>query len=157
MIFKKYWCLIILFISISVILTALIAEYFFLIQPCKMCLYQRYSYYLLIIISGLFLLLKKESDKIYLLITEILLICGLFVSLWHLGIENQLINFPSGCSNSIEDINNINDLKDQIIDSPLVMCNEINWSFLGISMVFYNSLLQFSLLIFNSIYLKNNS
>ena len=49
--------------------------------------------------------------KVYLLITEILLIFGLFTSLWHLGIENQLINFPSGCSSSIENINDINNTR----------------------------------------------
>ena len=71
---KNNWTFIILVISIAVISTALIAEYFYRILPCKMCIFQRYSYYALIILSAIFLLLKKQNDRFYYLTAEIILI-----------------------------------------------------------------------------------
>ena len=89
--FKKNWALIILIIAIVAIATALIAEHIFNILPCQMCIYQRYSYYSLIILSIIFLLLKKQNSSIYYLLVEIMLIVGLFFSLWHIGIENHTL------------------------------------------------------------------
>ena len=150
---KNNWTFIILVISIAVISTALIAEYFYRILPCKMCIFQRYSYYALIILSVIFLLLKKQNDRFYYLIAEIILIIGLFFSIWHVGIENNLINGPVGCSSSIKDINNIIDLKKHIINTHIIACDQINWAFLGISFAIYNTLLQLALLAANSIFL----
>ena len=150
---QKNWALIILLLSIIAILSALIAQYIYFIQPCKLCIYQRYPYYFLILISCFFLLLKEQNNKIYFLIIEVIFAIGLFFSIWHVAIENNLISDIIGCSASIENIDNVSELKKSIINKPLVMCNDINWSFLGISFAIYNSLLQFGLLIINSIFL----
>ena len=150
---KNNWTFFILTISFTVICIALIAEYFYGILPCKMCIFQRYSYYALIIISIVFLLLKKQNNRFYFLITEIILIVGLFFSIWHVGIENDLISGHLGCSSSIKDINNIVDLKKHITNTPIIACDQINWAFLGISFAIYNTSLQLILLITNSIFL----
>ena len=155
--FKKNWALIILIIAIVAIATALIAEHIFNILPCQMCIYQRYSYYSLIILSIIFLLLKKQNSSIYYLLVEIMLIVGLFFSLWHIGIENHLIGGPSSCSSDMGNISNIQDLKEYILNRPVIACDEINWTFLGVSFAIYNSILQMILLINNSRYiLKKN-
>ena len=150
---KNNWTFFILLISIAVISTALIAEYFFGILPCKMCIFQRYSYYALIILSIIFFLLKKQNHKFYYLTVEAILIVGLFFSIWHVGIENDLINGPRGCSSAIKDINNIIDLKKHILNTPIIACDQINWTFLSISFAIYNTLLQLLLITTNSIFL----
>jgi len=154
---KNNWTLVILAISLGVICTALIAEYFYGILPCKMCFYQRYSYYMLIILSIFFLLSKKQNNKFYYLIVEILLILGLFFSIWHVGIENHIFDGPVGCSSTFKDINNIVELKKHIISTTVIACDEINWTFLGVSFAIYNALLQLILLVTNSMFIiKNN-
>ena len=45
-----------------------------------------------------------------------------------------------------------------ILNAPIVNCNEVNWSVLGISITVYNAILQFVLLSINTIYLfKKNA
>lgn len=155
---KKNWSFFILIFSIIIISIVLTAEYIFNILPCKMCLYQRYSYYGLILLSIIFILIKKQDRKIYLFLVEILIIAGLIFSLWHVGIENHLIDGPSGCASNINNINNIENLKIYILKRPIVACDEINWTFLGISFAVYNSITQAILLIINSrfIFTKND-
>ena len=152
-IITKNWTILVLIISSFAILVALIAENIFGYLPCKMCLYQRYPYYMIIIISAFFLLLRNENNMVLLLIIEILLLIGLFFALWHVGIENQILIGPSGCSNIIKNAESVNELRTIITNRPIVFCDEVNWSFLGISFAIYNSLLLFALLIFNSIFL----
>ena len=149
----KNWTFIIFVVASIAILTALIAQYNFNLLPCKMCLYQRYSYYALIIISGIFLILKNNDNKVFYLTAEILIIIGLFFAIWHVAIENNIISGLEGCSFIIENINDFADLKDYISKGPIVFCNEVNWSFLGISFALYNSVLQIVLLSINTVYL----
>ena len=67
---KKNWSIIILIIASISIATALTAEYIYNILPCKMCVYQRFSYYGLIIISIIYILLKKQKHISYFLLVD---------------------------------------------------------------------------------------
>ena len=75
-ILRNYWILIIFIIALIAIAIALIAENFFDMLPCEMCLYQRYTYYILIILSMIFLLLKKYNSQTFYLLAELILIIG---------------------------------------------------------------------------------
>lgn len=149
----KNWSIIILLISSFAIGIALIAEYIYYLIPCKMCMYERYQYYGLIIISLIFIISKNQNNIIFYFLIEIFLLLGILLSLWHIGIENNLISGPKGCSAPIENIKDKESLKKFILNRPIASCNEINWKLLGISIVIYNALLQIVLFIFNSIYL----
>ena len=60
---KKNWAIIVLLISSTAILSALIAEYLFDILPCQMCLYQRYPYYFIILFSIIYIFTNKTDTK----------------------------------------------------------------------------------------------
>ena len=62
---QKYWFYLVTLFSVVALASALIAEYYFDLQPCAMCLKQREPYYL--IIAGFFLvMILKWQDKIWL-------------------------------------------------------------------------------------------
>ena len=146
---KKYWIVIVLITSVIAISIALIAEYFFEILPCKMCLYQRYPYYFIIIFSLIYLFTKKTPLAWYYWIINFSFIIGLFFSLWHVGIEQKILPGLSGCSNIIEKTSSLKNLKEQIINQNVINCNEITWSVMSVSMATYNSLLLLILLLLN--------
>ena len=154
---KKYWVVIVLIISVIAISIALIAEYFFEILPCEMCLYQRYPYYFIIIFSLVYFFTKKTPLAWYYWIINFSFIIGLFISLWHVGIEQKILPGLSGCSNIIEKTSSLKNLKEQIINQSIINCNEITWSFIGISMATYNSLLLILLLLLNIKFTLENS
>ena len=154
---KKYWVVIVLITSVIAISIALIAEYFFEILPCKMCLYQRYPYYFIIIFSLVYFFTKKTPLAWYYWIINFSFIIGLFISLWHVGIEQKILPGLSGCSNIIEKTSSLKNLKEQIINQNIINCDEITWSFIGISMATYNSLLLILLLLLNIKFTLENS
>ena len=153
---KKHWEVIVLLISSAAILSALIAEYVFDILPCQMCLYQRYSYYCIILLSLIYIILKKFPLNWYYWISTLFFAIGLFFSVWHVGIEQKILPSLTGCASKIQASQSLTELKDQILNQNIVACDEITWSFMGFSAATLNSLLIILLLLINSIFLVQN-
>jgi len=147
----RYWAFIVFFLSMIAISSALIAEYIFNFLPCKMCLYQRYPYYFIIIIFIFFYLFKKTSNLWLYILIELAIFFGLFYSIWHIGIEQKLLPGPSGCSGILNKTSSIESLKEQIFNQPVVNCYDINWSILGLSAATVNMLLLLLFFVFNTI------
>ena len=118
-----------------------------------MCLKQREPYYV-IIISFFFIALLRWQKRIWFyLIVQLMSIYGLFYSIWHVGIENQLLPGPAGCSSGLNNTDNILSLKEQILSKPVINCEDIAWSIFGLSAATINSMLLFLIFILNAIYL----
>ena len=152
---QKYWFYLITLFSVIALASALIAEYYFDLQPCAMCLKQREPYY--IIITGFILvMILKWQDKIWFYVgVQIVSIYGLFYSLWHVGIENKILAGPSSCSGGLNISTNTSSLKEQIISKAVINCEEVAWSIFGLSAATMNSLLLFLIFIINAIYIVN--
>ena len=152
---QKYWFYLVTLFSVVAIASALIAEYYFNLQPCAMCLKQREPYY--IIIAGFILVtILKWQDKIWFYVgVQIVSIYGLFYSLWHVGIENKILAGPSSCSGGLNISTNTSSLKEQIISKAVINCEEVAWSIFGLSAATMNSLLLFLIFIINAIYIGN--
>ena len=150
---KKHWAVVVLLISSTAIASAWIAEFVFDILPCKMCLYQRYVYYLIIFISLIYIILKNIRLILYYWISCISFSIGLFFSIWHVGIEQNILPGLSGCTIIIDTSQSIKKLKDQILNQNIITCDNITWSFMGLSAATLNSLLLIFLLLINTIFL----
>lgn len=152
---QKYWFYLVTLFSVVALASALIAEYFFDLQPCVMCLKQREPYY--IIIAGFILvMILKLQNKIWFYVgVQIVSIYGLFYSLWHVGIENKILAGPSSCSGGLNISTNTSSLKEQIISKAVINCEEVAWSIFGLSAATINSLLLFLIFVINAIYISN--
>jgi len=149
----RYWGIVLFILCVVAISSALIAEYFFHILPCKMCLNQRYPYYFIISIFIIFYFINKKTNIWLYILIELAVLYGLFYSVWHIGIEQNLLTGPSSCAGRLEEANSVSDLKEQILNQTIINCNEIRWSMLGLSAATLNSILLSLLLLFNSIYI----
>ncbi len=154
--FQKYWFYIVTIFSIVALASALIAEFLFNLAPCEMCLKQREPYYI-IILGFVFITILRWQKHIWFYIgVQLISTYGLFYSIWHVGIENQLLPGPSGCSSKLSSTDNIFSLKEQILAKPVINCEDIAWSIFGLSAATINSVLLFLIFILNAIYLWNN-
>ena len=143
---KQYWGLIIFSLSVIAIFTALSAEYFFNLAPCKMCLHQRYPYYFIIIIFAIFFFYKKITNFWLYILIEISILYGLFYSIWHVGIEKNIFEGLSSCADVENFAKTIEDLKKQIISQDIVNCSDTNWLIFGYSAATVNTFLLLLLL-----------
>ncbi|MDA9749064.1 disulfide bond formation protein B [Pelagibacteraceae bacterium] len=152
----KHWNILIFIVSLISIITALIAEFVFNLQPCELCLKQRHPYYFMILISA-FIFFIPFSLKIFgYFLIQISSIYGLFYSIWHVGVENNLLSGPSGCSAGLSIAENIDNLKEQILSKQVINCEEVIWSFFGISAASINTLVLLFIFLINAIYIYKN-
>ena len=153
---QKYWFYLVALFSVVALASAFIAEFYFDLAPCKMCLKQREPYYIIIVGFTLITILKWQDHIWFYLGVQLISIYGLFYSIWHVGIENKLLSGPAGCSDGLNITNNASDLKEQILSKPVINCEDVAWSIFGFSAATINSFLLILIFTFNAIYLWNN-
>ena len=147
------WHYILLAISVFTISLALIAEFFYNLQPCELCLKQRHPYYLFILLS-LMALFVLPIYKLYLsFLIQLGALYGIFYSIWHVGVENNLFKGPAGCSSGLKVSSNTMELKEQIFNKQVVACNEVIWAFFGISAATLNSIVLLLIFVINALYI----
>ncbi len=149
----RNWSTLLFAISFISISSALVAEYFFNLQPCELCLKQRHPYYLILICLVLIFSLKNLYKIWLYLIIQFASVYGLFYSVWHVGVENKIFKGPAGCSAMLTNSGNATDLKAQILSKQVISCDEVIWSFFGISAASINTLVLLVIFILNAIYL----
>ena len=141
---RKNFYLIILFISLISIISALYIEYILQYEPCKLCIYQRLPYIAAIFIS-IVGFNYSTNDKI-LIITIMVFAISAIISGYHFGIENNLIQEISSCTNNSLDVSNKSKLLESLNKSMPVDCKDATFKILGISLAAINTIL--SILIF---------
>ena len=149
----RNWTLLLFIISLISISSALIAEYFLNLQPCELCLKQRHPYYLILVCLVFIFIIKNLNKIVFYLLIQLSAVYGLFYSIWHVGVENKILKGPSGCSVMLTNSESASDLKAQILSKQVISCDEVIWSFFGISAASINTLVLLVIFIFNAIYL----
>jgi disulfide bond formation protein DsbB len=81
-------------------------------------------------------------------------IYGLFYAIWHVGVENNLLSGPSGCSAGLQITENTINLKEQILSKQVISCDEVIWSFFGISAASINTIVLLFIFIVNALYIN---
>ena len=152
----RNWTLLLFIISLISISSALLAEYFFNLQPCELCLKQRHPYYLILVCLVFIFIIKNLNKIVFYLLIQLSAVYGLFYSIWHVGVENKILKGPSGCSVMLKNSESASDLKAQILSKQVISCDEVIWSFFGISAASINTLVLLVIFILNAIYLFKN-
>ena len=131
----------ILLISIIALISAFFIEYILGHQPCNLCTLERIPYFLAIIVI---LLNYKfiEFEKFFILFLTILFLFGTVLSLYHLGIEQGLIQESLVC-----DLKSGSNLlsKEEILkqlQEKSVSCKDVTFKIFGLSLTSYNILIS---------------
>jgi disulfide bond formation protein DsbB len=138
--------------AIAVVAAATIAGAWFFqlvldIQPCPLCLEQRYAYYLAIPLAILVAIAAaKDAPRPLLLIGLVLLAAAALgnavLGTYHAGVEWQFWQGPTDCSGPIVDLGNAGSLLDRLDTVKVIRCDEVQFRFLGISLAGYNVLIS---------------
>ena len=131
----------ILLISIIALISAFFIEYILGHQPCNLCILERIPYFLAIIVI---LLNYKfiEFEKFFILFLTIIFLFGTTLSLYHLGIEQGLIQESLVC-----DLKSGSNLfsKEEILkqlQEKSVTCKDVTFKMFGLSLTSYNILIS---------------
>ena len=140
---RKNFYLIILSISLISIISALYIEYILQYEPCKLCIYQRLPY-IAAVFASFIGYNYSSNDKILIIIIMIFAISSL-ISGYHFGIENNLIEEISSCTNNFIDTSNKSKLLEILNKSMPIDCKDATFKIFGVSLAAINTI--FSILI----------
>ncbi len=110
--------------------------------PCQMCLWQRYPHAAAIVIGLLALILTRLQTHLALFGALATLITGA-IGVYHTGVERDWWEGPTSCTGGGA-LNLSDPLSTDI--APIVMCDDVVWSLMGLSMASYNALISFALM-----------
>lgn len=130
--------------SAALLLGALIFQYYGY-APCKMCLWQRWPHGIAMALAFAYLIRPAQWLK---WLGGLAVLAGAAIAFYHGGVEQSWWEGPQSCTSSGTEGVAVKDLLDQILAAPVVRCDEIVWSLLGISMAGWNGIFSIILAAF---------
>ena len=132
--------MVVLAASLLVLGAALLSQYWGGLIPCELCLAQRWPWRVAIVAAALMWL---AGDKIPLTAAALILALVFFVSaglgFYHVGVEQHWFAGPTACTATAgSTATTIEELRQQLLAAPVVMCDQVQWSLFGVSMAGWN-------------------
>jgi len=127
--------------SVAALLLALIAQYGFDLHPCHLCILQRYPYAAIAVIALLAAWRGSPKWQLYALyICAVLFFLDAGIAFYHAGVELHWFPGPSGCTSASTGKESLEELRKQIMEAPLVTCDQAMIHIFGLSMAAWNTL-----------------
>ena len=135
-------------VSLGALAAALASQYWGDLQPCVLCIYQRYAYLgaaafgLLGLIAGP----RTGARRAAVALAGLAFLTGAAIAAFHVGVEQQWWRGTAECHGPAFDPNaSIAELRKQLLGTRFIPCDEVPWSLFGISMAGYNVLASLGL------------
>ncbi len=131
-------------ISTTLLGGALIFQFVGGFSPCSLCIWQRWPHLAVIILAFIGLRGVMPRSMLWLI-----LVAGIFsvgLGSYHAGIEYGFWAGPAGCMTNLALDDDIQALTQQLLATPLVRCDEVVWSLLGLSMASWNAMISLDII-----------
>jgi len=135
--------LIALLLPIALLGGALGSQYLGGLHPCEMCYWQRWPHAFAIVAAALAFTASADSSRsrnLTLLAALAIAVSGI-IGVYHAGVEAKIFEGFTTCTKLVTGGSTADMLK-QISQAPLVRCDQVQFSFLGISMAGWNAILS---------------
>jgi disulfide bond formation protein DsbB len=135
--------------SAAVLAAALAFQHLGGLAPCVLCIWQRYAHGAIMVFAGLAVLLAQPQWRAGLLVlAAAAALAGAGIAVFHVGVEQHWWQGTAECGSTLPPAATIEELRARLLAQPVVRCDEVAWSMLGISMAGYNALLSLAVAAF---------
>ena len=126
--------------SLALLLGAFGFQYIGDMAPCKLCLWQRYPHGAAILFGILALAL---GQRLWIALGAVSAAATGAIGIYHTGVERAWWDGPDSCTSSSVEGVSAEDLMQQILNAPLVRCDEVPWEMFTLSMATWNAIIAF--------------
>lgn len=123
--------------SAALLIGALGFQYIGGLAPCHLCLLQRVPHALAIVLGLTLVALPRRGIA---LLGTVVMAVGVGLAGYHVGVEQGWWPGPTSCAAPVPGAMSSGDLLNQILATPVVLCDQIAWSLWGISMAGWNGI-----------------
>lgn len=127
---------------------ALVSQYGFGLQPCVLCLYQRWSYYIIVPLALIAWPLTSGRPglrRVILGLIGLIFLAGAGVALFHVGVEAHWWPGTAECGGNLPSADSLDALRSQLLATKPARCDEPALVVLGLSMAGWNMLAALAL------------
>jgi disulfide bond formation protein DsbB len=137
--------LIALLLPLALLAGAFGSQYLGGLVPCEMCWWQRYPHIAAIVLAALAFTAPAEStrSRTLTLLAALAIALSGAIGVYHAGVELKVFEGFTTCTATAKG-GSTADLFRQIAGAPLIRCDQVQWSFLGISMAGWNAIVSLS-------------
>ena len=142
-------------LAITAIAAATLAGAWFIqlamgIQPCELCLAQRYAYYLVVPLAALIAIAAAKDAPRSALVAGLAVIAlatlgNAGLAAYHSGVEWGFWQGPTACTGPVGNLGSAGNLLERLDTVKVVRCDEVQWKFLGLSLAGYNVLISLAM------------
>ena len=137
--------IIVLLASVTALAAAFVSQYIFDLQPCVLCIYQRWPYVVVIAVAIVALALKGRYARTALVFCALALLVDAGIAGFHVGVEQGWWQGTTSCAGSVGSARSVAELRKQLMAAPVVRCEDPAFVLFGISMAGYNFLYALAL------------
>ena len=130
-------------VSLSALAMAYASQAWGGLEPCILCIYQRYAFGVAFVFGLLGIALggNPAARRALVVLGGLSFLGGAAIAGFHTGVEQHWWRGTAECHAPAVDPNaSIADLREQLLGTKFVPCDEIPWSLFGLSMAAYNFL-----------------
>ncbi len=139
---------IVLLICVVVVSIAYIMENYFGVLGCPLCHYERDVFIGAGGFSLLCLMFPQRFQYYAILLLGLIFMGGVCLAAYHVAIQQHWTSLPSFCaSNDFSAFDSVESLREQLLNTPFIRCDQVTWSFLGLSLAAYNALISICLVL----------
>jgi disulfide bond formation protein DsbB len=135
--------LIALLLPASLLAGAYGSQYLGGLYPCEMCWWQRYAHFTALPFALLAFTAAAGTarSRTFMLLAALAIAISGAIGFYHAGVELKIFQGFTTCTSTATGATTA-DLMKAILNAPLVRCDQVQWSFLGISMAGWNAIIS---------------
>jgi disulfide bond formation protein DsbB len=121
------------------------SQFFGGLHPCEMCWWQRYAHFTALVPAALAFTAPAEAPRARMLtlLAALAIAVSGAIGVYHAGVEAKVFQGFTTCTATSKGLSPAEILQ-QISHAPLIRCDQVQFSFLGISMAGWNAILALS-------------
>ena len=120
------------------------SEYWGRLIPCEMCWWQRYAHFAALIFAMVAIAMgrmRPEDGRAFVRLAALAIAVSGVIGFYHAGVELGILEGLTQCTANSTAMG-ADALLKQIMDAPIIRCDQVQWSWLGISMAGWNGILS---------------
>jgi len=148
MITPRQLLLAVLAISIAVIAGALLLEYVRGLEPCELCLYERWPYYGAIPLAAIALMTGTRGAGWWIALCALVFLASAGLGAYHVAVEQGWIAGPTACTGPPgSGAKTAEEFARMIEQRQAVQCDQVQWTLIGVSLAGWNFLVSLLVLL----------
>ncbi len=131
--------------SAALLVAALGSQWLGGLAPCPLCIWQRWPHAAAVVIAALAVTVLWRVHRALAALGGAAMLTGAGLGVYHTGIERGWWPGPDTCAAPDAGALSTDELYARLLETEIVRCDEVAWTFLGLSMASWNAVISLGL------------